>query len=86
MMGSRSRALTVAVLVIVPSAVGVTAMMAVAEAPWAKLGIRQKITWPAKVGVPLEKVEERMGALTGNTFVTVMKVAGLGPLFVTETV
>ena len=85
-MGSTWRAFAVAVAAISPSAAGTTAIVAVAVAAAAKLGKLQKITLPAKVAVPVEKVAETMGALAGKTFVTVIAVAGLGPLFVNETV
>ena len=55
-MGSNSVAPTVAVAVIIPSAVGVTVIVAVADAPMASWDRLQRTTLPTVLTVPGETV------------------------------
>src|ERR1039458_10322224 len=68
--GSNSWAPAVAMAVIIPSAVGVTVIVAVADAPTARLGMLQRITLPMVLTVPRETVVDWIWALNGKTLVT----------------
>ena len=85
-MGSNSAAPTVAMAVMIPSAVGVTVIVAVADAPMARRDTLQRTTLPMVLTVPPETVVDWIWALSGKALVTPIEVAGLGPLFVNETV
>ncbi len=84
--GSNSWAPAVALAVIIPSAVGVTAIVAVADAPADRLDTLQRITLPKVVTVPRVTVVDWIWTLTGKALVTAMEVARLGPLLVSATV
>jgi hypothetical protein len=82
-LGSASLAETVAVLVTVPAAVGVTTMVRVEEAPTARLPTLQ-LTVPLALVHP-DDADPKV-TLPGRVSVTDTPLAGLGPLLVTTTV
>ena len=84
--GSNSAALAVEVAVISPSTVGLTVIVAVAVAPMASRDTSQKTTFPKVLVVPWDTVTDWICTLNGKAFVTVIAVAGLGPLFTKVTV
>src|ERR1035437_8510406 len=74
--GSNSVAPTVAMAVIIPSAVGDTVMVAVADAPMSRRGTLQRTTLPTVLTVPWETVVDLIRALNGRALVTLIEVAG----------
>src|ERR1035437_3877265 len=93
--GANSWGPAVAMAVIIPSAVGVTVIVAVADAPAARLVwvtprlvavTLQMITLPIVLIVPWETVVDWIWVLNGKALVTVTEEARLGALFVNETV
>jgi hypothetical protein len=87
--GSATALATVTVFVIVvppAAAVGVTTMVAVALAPAANVPIVQVTVPPACVQVPAVDIADTKITLAGSVSVSVVPVAGFGPLLVTVTV
>ena len=80
--GSDSLPLTVAVLVTVPTEVGVTVIVIEALAPEASEPALQVTVPEALVQVPWEELAETNVTPAGRLSVTVTPVAGLGPLLV----
>src|ERR1035441_3056394 len=70
--GANSWAPAVTIAVIIPSAVGVTVIVAVADAPAARLNPLQRITLPMVLTVPRVTVVDWIWALKGNALVTVI--------------
>ena len=84
--GSVVCALTLAMAVIFPTAVGVTMIVALGDDPRARFVRLQMTTLPMVLTVPRETVVDWICTLAGKAVVTVILVAALGPLLASETV
>src|SRR5438309_679779 len=80
---SGSFASAVAVLLIVPAAVGLTLSVIVADAAAAKLGIRQVKVFPERAQLPRVELAETKGTPAGMVSVTRTPVAIAELLFLT---